>query len=67
MNAEETKRKNNEIIEQLRRENKELKKTRDELTQTKRVLSFERNENKLGRHSRSSSSIFKNWWDGSYN
>jgi hypothetical protein len=37
-NAEETKRKNNEIIEQLKRENRELKKLRDELIANKRVF-----------------------------
>ncbi|KAM3132152.1 hypothetical protein pb186bvf_015747 [Paramecium bursaria] len=35
-NAEETKRKNNEIIEQLKKENKELKKLQDELIANKR-------------------------------
>ena len=35
-NAEETKRKNNDIIEQLKKENKELKKLRDELVNNKR-------------------------------
>jgi len=37
-NAEETKRKNNDIIDQLKRENRELKKLRDELIANKRVL-----------------------------
>lgn len=37
-NAEETKRKNNEIIDQLKRENRENKKLRDELIANKRVL-----------------------------
>lgn len=36
-NAEETKRKNNEIIDQLKKENKELKKLQDELIANKRV------------------------------
>lgn len=36
-NAEETKRKNNEIIDQLKKENRELKKLRDELIANKRV------------------------------
>lgn len=38
MNAEETKSKNNEIIDELKKENKELKKLRDELLANKRVI-----------------------------
>jgi hypothetical protein len=37
-NAEETKRKNNEIIDQLKKENRDLKKLQDELIANKRVL-----------------------------
>lgn len=37
INAEETKKKNNEMIEQLKKENKELKKLRDDLIANKRV------------------------------
>lgn len=39
-NAEETKRKNNEIIDQLKKENKELKKLQDELIANKRVYAI---------------------------
>jgi len=38
MTGEETKKRNNEIIEQLKRENKDLKKLRDELLQNKRAV-----------------------------
>lgn len=37
-NAEETKRKNNEIIDQLKKENRDLKKLQDELIANKRVV-----------------------------
>lgn len=37
MTGEETKKKNNDLIEQLKRENKDLKKLRDESLQNKRV------------------------------
>lgn len=40
VNAEETKSKNNEIIDELKKENKELKKLRDELLANKRVFIF---------------------------
>ena len=46
MNAEETKKKNNETIEQLKKENKELKKLRDETIAAKRVFTTI-NPNKL--------------------
>ncbi len=36
-NSEETKKKNNELIEQLKKENKHLKSLRDDLQQNKRV------------------------------
>ena len=37
MNAEETKQANNQTIDQLKKENRELKKLRDELLASKRV------------------------------
>lgn len=37
INAEETKRKNNDYIEQLKKENKDLKRIRDDLLHNKRV------------------------------
>lgn len=37
MNAEETKQQNNQTIDQLKKENRELKKLRDELLANKRV------------------------------
>jgi len=40
MTGEETKKKNNDIIDQLKRENKELKRLRDENLQNKRVYNF---------------------------
>lgn len=39
-NAEETKRKNNEIIDQLKKENRDLKKLQDELIANKRVFIY---------------------------
>ncbi len=41
MTGEETKKRNNDIIDQLKRENKELKRLRDENLQNKRVYYFE--------------------------
>jgi hypothetical protein len=40
MNAEDTKQQNNQTIEQLKKENRELKKLRDELLANKRVNNF---------------------------
>ena len=37
LNAEETKKKNNELIEQLKRENRELKKIRDEIVANRKA------------------------------
>ncbi len=38
MTGEETKKKNNDAIEQLKQENRELKRLRDEYLQNKRVF-----------------------------
>jgi hypothetical protein len=61
MTAEKTKKKNNDVIEELKKENKDLKRTRDELLQNKRVTFSGYILNRIGCHCWADIYSVENW------